>query len=114
MKPVGFFDEMGLYESNGSFQDHLVESLDYDKGNVIAYLTKQKRLAGCPRKAIDCGTGEVISDSFFVYTDGEYEWCDFLIYHIEKYNIKLPMELIEKAERERIDGYKPNERKWLK
>ena len=47
---------------------------------------------------------EIISDttrfarSFFVYSDGEYEWCDFLVYHIEHYNIRLPKEFIDKIE----------------
>jgi hypothetical protein len=39
----------------------------------------------------------VISSSFLVYNDGEYEWCDFLIYHIQKYNVCLPEEFIKKA-----------------
>lgn len=29
---------------------------------------------------------------------GEYEWCNFLVYHIEHYNIRLPKEFIDKIE----------------
>lgn len=97
MIEVGFFSEMKCHSDNGSIIEHLVTKVDYDKEKVIRYLESQKRFAGCPRDAIDCITGEIISPSFSVYTDDEYSWCDFLIYHIRKYNIKLPKGLIDKA-----------------
>ena len=75
MKSIGFFSEMKLYQNDGSIKDNLVDDVNYDKEKIIEYLKSQK---------------EKISDSFSVYNDGEYKWCDFLIYHIEKYNIKLP------------------------
>ena len=98
MKSIGFFREMYLYVDVGSIKDYLVENIDYDKKKVIDYLKNQKRIAGCPRSAIDCLTGKEIARSFFVYSDGEYEWCDFLVYHIEHYNIRLPKEFIDKIE----------------
>lgn len=98
MKSIGFFSEMNLYADSGSVHENLLDAVDYDKGKIIDYLQAQKRVAGCPRDAIDCMTGRSISSSFSVYTDGEYEWCDFLIYHVEKYNVKLPKEFIEKVE----------------
>lgn len=87
---------MKLYADNGSIQVHIVETIEYNKDKVIKYLSNQKRIAGCPRTAIDCVTKKEISSSFSVFTDGEYEWCDFLIYHIKEYNIKLPKEFINK------------------
>ena len=96
MKSIGFFKEMNLYADVGSVRDYLIEDVNYDKQKVINYLKNQRRVAGCPRSAIDCITGEEISRSFSVYNDGEYEWCDFLIYHIEHYNIKLPKDFISK------------------
>ena len=95
MKYIGFFSEMKLYENNGSVKEHMVEKVNYDKQRVIEYLLKQKRIAGCPREGIDCVTGETISPSFFVYNDGEYEWCDFLVYHIKNYSILLSEEFIQ-------------------
>lgn len=89
---------MNLYNNDSSIKDSIIKSVNYDKKKIIDYLNKQKRIAGCPREAIDCMTGKKIADSFSVYNDGEFEWCDFLIYHIEKYNLKLPIELINKAE----------------
>lgn len=93
---LGFFKEMALYRDSGSVQEHLVDSVDYDKQKVIDYLSNQKAIARCPKYAIDCVTGKNIDTNFTVHNDGEYEWCNFLIYHIEKYNIKLPKEFIKK------------------
>lgn len=98
MISIGFFSEMQLYADSGTIKNHIVDKIDYSKKKVIDYLSNQKRIAGCPKTAIDCVTGEKISDSFSVYSDGEFEWCDFLIYHIKKYNIKLPKEFINKIE----------------
>ena len=97
-KKVGFFSEMKFNDNCGSAADYIVSDVTYDKKKIIAYLEKGKRIAGCPRTSIDCITGEQLSSSFSVYSDGEYDWCDFLPYHIKKYNIKLPKEFIEKIE----------------
>lgn len=88
---------MNIFADSGSINDSIVEEVDYSKDKVIAYLSNQNRIASCPKEAIDCVTGEIISQSFSVYSDGEYDWCDFLIYHIKKYNIKLPKGLIKKV-----------------
>ena len=94
---IGFFTEMKITMfDNGSIKNHLVSEVNYDKKKIIDYLNSFGRQAVCPRYAIDCVTGENISGSFSVIDDGEYCWCDFLTYHIEKYNIKLPDKFIEK------------------
>jgi hypothetical protein len=85
-----------MYDS-GSIKKFIVEKVDYDKEKVIKYLESFGRQAVCPRRAIDCISGKEIASSYAVNDDGEYCWCDFLIYHIKKYNIKLPAGLIEKA-----------------
>lgn len=95
-KKVGFFSEMQFKDNCGSIKDNLMDKVNYDKQKVIAYLSEKKRIAGCPREGIDCVTGKTISPSFLVYSDGEYEWCDFLIYHIEHYNVRLPEDFIKK------------------
>ena len=96
MKAIGVFDEMHAYENCGSIKDFIVTKVDYDKKKVIDYLSSHKRIAGCPREAIDCITGKKISESFSVFSDGEFTWCDFLIYHIQKYNIALPKDFVKK------------------
>lgn len=96
MKHIGWFSEMNITAVNsGSVKDYVAEKETYDKRKVIEYLKSQKRVASCPRASIDCVTGVVISPSYSVYTDGEYDWCDFLIYHIEKYNVLLPHDFLE-------------------
>ncbi len=98
MIPIGFFHEMELYADNGKVKDHIVEVVDYDKDRVIEYMDAQKRYASCPKAVIDLITGEEIAQSFSVYTDGEYEWCDFLPYYIKKYNIMLPQSFLDKID----------------
>ena len=98
MIDIGWFSELKCNSNNGSIKEHINNNIKYDKNKVVDYLSDEsKRIAGCPRAAIDCITGEKISDSFSVFSDGEYCWGDFLIYHIKKYNIKLPKKLINKA-----------------
>jgi len=95
---IGFFSEMGLSAyTKESIKDYLTDHVDYDKTAVIAYLSSFKHFASCPKNAIDCITGETISPSFLIYKDDEYCWPDFLIYHIRKYNIKLPKEFVDKV-----------------
>ncbi len=99
MISVGFFSEMNISAHvDGSIKDYLVSRVDYDKKKVVEYLKSFGRQAICPRYAIDCLTGKTISDSFVVNDDGEYCWADFLIYHIEKYNIRLPQDFINKIQ----------------
>ncbi len=97
MTDVGCFEEMHIFSNSGSVRDSLVDSVNYDIDKMVRYLSSFQRQAICPRPAIDCVTGKEISTSFKVFNDGEYRWCDFLIYHIQKYKIKLPQGLIEKA-----------------
>lgn len=101
MKTIGMFSEMRLYADDGSVKDYLVDEVDYDKIKMVEYLESFEHQASCPRAGIDCVTGEPISKSFLVINDGEYEWCDFLSYHISKYNIELPKEFIKKARAEK-------------
>lgn len=103
MKNIGFFSEMELFDDNGTIKDYIAESVSYDKSKVVEYLESFNYKAVCPRASIDCLTGEIISNAFRIYEDGEFRWCDFLIYHIEKYNIKLPQELVTKAHATRGD-----------
>lgn len=100
MKQIGFFKEMNLYADTGSIKDVIVKEVNYDKSKVIAYLKDGKRMALCSRNAIDCITGNPISVSFSIYNDidQEYEWGDFLAYHIKKYNINLPDDFLKKIE----------------
>ena len=96
MITIGFFKEMQLYENDGSIDEFVVDEVHYDKKTVVDYLNSFKTKAICARRPIDCVTGEEIASGFRIIDDGEYEWCDFLEYHIKKYNIRLPDDFIEK------------------
>lgn len=97
MIDVGCFEEMHIFSNNGSIYNFIVDTVNYDIDSMVKYLSSFRRQAICPRAAIDCVTGKEISTSFKVFSDGEYPWCDFLIYHIQKYKIRLPQGLIDKA-----------------
>jgi hypothetical protein len=94
---VGFFSEMKVFADNGSITEYIVDEVNYNKSKMLNYLETADKKAICPRNAIDCVSGDIISPSFAIYDDGEFCWGDFLLYHIRKYNIKLPQELINKA-----------------
>ncbi len=97
MISVGFFEEMDIAAHNdGKIADFIVDKVNYDKKTVVDYLKSFKHFASCPRDAVDCISGETITPSFKIYKDDEYCWPDSLIYHIEKYNIALPQEFINK------------------
>lgn len=87
---------MKLYEDSGSIKSLLQQTANYDKEKVISYLKAGKKIASCPRAGIDCVTMKNISDSFSLYSDEEYCWGDFLIYHINNYNIRLPESFLKK------------------
>ena len=99
---VGFFSETKTFADNGSINEYIVDKINYDKSKMLSYLQSADKQASCPRNMIDCVTGKVISPSFVIYNDGEFCWGDFLLYHIRKYNIKLPQELINKAKASNI------------
>ncbi len=96
MKFVGFFSEMNVtMADNGSINDYITDTVNYDKKRIIKYLLTFGRQAVCPRSAIDCITGKIISTSFAVNDDGQYCWPDFLIYHIDRYPIRLPEDFLQ-------------------
>ena len=45
----------------------------------------------------DVITGELIPDEALCLTDGEYHWRSDITYYVEKYNMRLPQEFIERA-----------------
>jgi hypothetical protein len=96
MTNVCFFNEMSSKIGNGSIKDFLSDKVTYDKDKVAKYLNNGHKFASCPKVAIDCVTGQRIADSFSIFDDGEFCWCSYLLYHIRKYNIKLPKAFLEK------------------
>lgn len=61
----------------------------FEKSTILKYLKSFKPKGYTTAPLIDKKTGEQISEGFAGYSDGEYEWYDYWIYHFEKYNLKL-------------------------
>ena len=97
MLSIGCFSEMNVFEDNGSIQEYLCNKVEYDKDIIVRYLRGNKKQAVCFKYVYDCISGKQISSGFQVRTDGEYIWCDFLAYYVEKYNINLPKDFIKKV-----------------
>lgn len=81
---------------NGSIKQHIVNEVNYDKKKIIGYLNNGKKEATCPKVVTDILNGKIISNSFAVFTDGEYVWKSDLAYYVENYDIKLPEDFINK------------------
>ena len=64
------------------------------KDIIIAYLRNGAVEAAAAGRAKDVLTGERIPGEWVTLTDGIYEWDTSLIYHFDKYNIRLPDEFI--------------------
>ena len=69
-------------------------SLYYNK--LIKYLNNGEVKLASPERAIDVISGDRISQTNSILTDGEYSWPSSLAYYVEKYNLRLPKEFEEK------------------
>lgn len=95
---LGFFAENGLsMANNGSINQFIVSKVDYDKGKIVNYLQNGKKESICPKNTYDIISGKMIATFFYVLTDGEYVWKSDLPYYVDKYNIELPKNFIEKV-----------------
>ncbi len=63
---------------------------------IITYLENGKVTLVAPSCAIDVISGERIDRTNCIMTDGEYSWSNTLIYYIQKYNLELPGEFVNK------------------
>lgn len=98
-KYIGFFSENNLsMADNGSIYNFLVskEQVNYSKDLVLRYLEKGRKEATCPKIIFDILTNKMISTHFTIITDGEYVWKSNLAYYIDKYNLYLPDDFINK------------------
>jgi len=63
---------------------------------IITYLKNGKVTLVAPSCAVDVISGERIDRTNCIMTDGEYTWSNMLIYYIQKYNLELPGEFVNK------------------
>ena len=64
---------------------------------IITYLRSGVIEAAAAGRALDVLTGERIPEEWLSYTDGTYHWDTSLIYHFDKYNIRLSENFIRHA-----------------
>lgn len=63
---------------------------------IIAYLNSGELVSASPSSEIDVFSGERITQTSCILTDGEYSWLNSLGYYVHKYNLQLPKEFEER------------------
>ncbi len=89
MKVIGMVREIYKDDSLPTIKDSFKELPQEKKAAVLAYLKRGKVTAAAPAIPRDVLTGEKISGSLVMQTDGEYAWRSDVAYYFEKYNIDL-------------------------
>ena len=79
-----------------SIKDDLMETPSPYYKKLITYLNNGEINLASPEKATDVISGDRISKTNYILTDGEYSWSSSLAYYVEKYNLRLPKEFEEK------------------
>lgn len=63
---------------------------------IIEYLENGKVILASPSRSIDVFSGEMINQTECILTDGDFSWSNSLSYYVQKYNLQLPKEFINK------------------
>ena len=86
------YDEFGSGMCFPSIKDFFQPKKYEEQDKIIEYLKNGKCTMASPGRAIDVFTGEVIDMNVMYMNDGKYSWTSVLIYYVEKYNLRLPLE----------------------
>ncbi len=87
---LGQFDEFGPDFGLPSIMEFISpEPFDY-KDIIVEYMKAGQGCMASPGFVKDVITGEQVLRPFVTMHDGVYFWSSSLIYHIEKYNVRLP------------------------
>ena len=103
-KHVGWFSEISQVLDSKPITDYITDKIQYDREEVLQYLRSFRRIAFCPKRVHDLITGNEIATHFNIFCDGEYSWPDYLIYYVEKYNIRLPEDFLDKIQKYSANG----------
>ncbi len=76
-------------------KDNISQSVDKQKSKILNYLKNGRVIGVVPGIMKDSFAQKQIDGQWLLMTDGIYEWDTKLIYHYEKYNLKLPQEFIK-------------------
>lgn len=74
------------------FQDNDI----FSKQKIIEYLNNGAVNLVSSHRGVDVITGQALDCSEKILTDGEYSWSNTLSHYVEKYNLKLPDDFVNK------------------
>ena len=79
-----------------------IQKLPYEnQKNVVEYLKSGQIHIATTARIVDALTGETTNQTLVYMNDGKYSWSNRLIYHIEKYNLRLQRDVEEDIIRRR-------------
>ena len=90
------FKEFGL-QDGPSIIEAFSSTAYPEKRRIVRYLENGERTIASPGVYIDVVTGENTGIGKCHLTDGEYVWTSIIPYYVEKYNMILPDEFVEKV-----------------
>lgn len=103
-KIVGYIKEFYRDDSLPSIFDLVSEEANYDKEAVLRYLEGGECFAAAPACLTDEIDGTPMKPGFYLMTDGEYDWRSDIIHYIQKYNISLRQDFLDKVSEQAKKG----------
>ena len=79
-----------------SMQDDFAKETSPYILKITTYLNKGEVILMSPTSSIDIFSGERISQTKSILTDGEFSWSNSLVYYVQKYNLQLPADFLNK------------------
>lgn len=93
---IGFYKENTNDATLPSIYDD-INRFTGDKDKVLKYMKKCRVLAAAPAILQDVISGKPINKELTFMTDGVYGWRSDLIYYIDKYDLKIPTDFLNRA-----------------
>lgn len=91
---LGQFDEFGPGLGFPSIKEFISPEPFDHKNTIVEYIKAGHGCMASPIFIKDVITGERVFRPRVTMHDGVYLWSSSLIYHVEKYNVRLPEEFI--------------------
>ena len=70
---------------------------DPNKDAIVKYLKNGNTILVSTGVGIDVFINEIVDNHYYLMTDGEYTWNNMIAYYVEKYNLKMPDDFINKV-----------------
>ncbi|MGM9969795.1 MAG: hypothetical protein ACI35S_05300 [Anaeroplasma sp.] len=90
---MAFKTEFIRIELDSNISEHFNKSKYPNQDKILLYLKKGRQFLYTPHKIFDPITGALIARECYSRTDETYSWTDILIYIIDKYNYRLPIDI---------------------